>query len=57
MLCREAALWLEQVEGAIELPMPPALPPTVFSRLGNWAALIVALVFAAAAIAIRRRAR
>ncbi len=43
--------------GAIEMPMPPPLPPTLFSRLGNWAALIVALCFLAAAIAIRRRPR
>jgi len=46
-----------ETAGAIEVPMPPALPPTLFSRLGNFAALIVAFGFAAAAIAIRRRAR
>ena len=46
-----------ETAGAIEMPMPPALPPTVFSRLGNWAALIVAFAFLAAAIAIRRRGR
>ena len=46
-----------ETAGAIELPMPPALPPTLFSRLGNLAALIVALAFVAAAIAIRRSAR
>jgi len=46
-----------ETAGAITLPMPPALPPTPFSRLGNWAALIVAVAFIAAAIAIRRRAR
>ncbi|WP_271299250.1 apolipoprotein N-acyltransferase [Sphingomonas sp. CV7422] len=46
-----------ETAGAIELPMPTPLPPTLFSRLGNWAALIVALGFAVAAIAIRRSAR
>ena len=46
-----------ETAGAIEMPMPPALPPTLFSRLGNGAALIVGLGFLAAAIAIRRRAR
>ncbi|EZP54644.1 apolipoprotein N-acyltransferase [Sphingomonas sp. RIT328] len=46
-----------ETAGAIELPMPAPLPPTLFSRLGNWAALIVALGFAVAAIAIRRSAR
>ena len=46
-----------ETAGAIELPMPSALPPTPFSRLGNWAALIVAAAFVIAAIAIRRRAR
>ena len=46
-----------ETAGAIELPMPPALPPTPFSRIGNWAALIVGLAFLIAAIAIRRRAR
>lgn len=43
--------------GAIDLPMPHALPPTLFSRLGNWWAAIVALALAALAIAFRRRAR
>jgi apolipoprotein N-acyltransferase len=44
------------VAGAIDIPIPPALPPTPFSRLGNWAALIVGLVLVAAAVAMRRRA-
>ena len=43
--------------GVLEVRMPPALPPTLFSRLGNWAALIVALAFLVAAIANRRSAR
>jgi len=43
--------------GAAELPVPPALSPTPFSRLGNWAALIVGLVLAAGAVASRRRGR
>ena len=43
--------------GVVEVRMPPALPPTLFSRLGNWAALIVALAFLVAAIANRRSAR
>ncbi|WBH18369.1 apolipoprotein N-acyltransferase [Sphingomonas radiodurans] len=41
--------------GAIEVPLPEALPPTFFSRVGNWLAGAVALLLAAAAIAIRRR--
>lgn len=43
--------------GAIEVPMPDALPPTLFSRVGNWVAGVLALLLGAAAIAIRRRAR
>jgi apolipoprotein N-acyltransferase len=43
--------------GAIDLPMPQPLPPTLFSRLGNWWAAIVALALCALAIAFRRRAR
>ncbi|CAN5346402.1 apolipoprotein N-acyltransferase [soil metagenome] len=43
--------------GAIELPMPPAKPPTLFSRAGNWMAFLIAALLAAGAIAIRRRAR
>ncbi|MGP7795886.1 apolipoprotein N-acyltransferase [Sphingomonas sp. CLY1604] len=46
-----------ETAGAITMPLPPALPPTLFSRLGNWAAVIVGLAFLAAAIAIRRRPR
>ncbi len=43
--------------GAIEAPIPPALPPTLFARLGNTLAAIVALVLIATAVAIRRRER
>ena len=43
--------------GAIEVPIPPALQPTLFSRTGNWMAAIVAALMFAAAVALRRRAR
>lgn len=43
--------------GAIDLPMPQALPPTPFARLGNWWAAIVAAMLCIAAVVIRRRAR
>ncbi len=46
-----------ETAGAIEMAMPPAFPPTPFSRIGNWAALIVALMFVIAAVAIRPRER
>lgn len=42
---------------AIEAPMPAALPPTLFARLGNWLAFLAAALLAIAAIAIRRFAR
>jgi len=44
-------------EGAIELPMPSPLPPTVFSRIGNWMAALGVAALLLAAVAIRRRAR
>jgi apolipoprotein N-acyltransferase len=44
-------------EGAIEAPLPSALPPTLFSRLGNWLALVVGLLSVVLAIAFRRFAR
>lgn len=44
-------------EGAAEAPMPRPLPPTPFSRLGNWMAAIVAALFLMIAIAIRRARR
>jgi apolipoprotein N-acyltransferase len=43
--------------GAIELPLPTPLPPTLFARLGNWMAAFVALGMLSLAIAIRRRRR
>jgi len=46
-----------ETAGAVELPIPPALPPTLFSRLGNALAAITALALFAIAIAIRRRTR
>lgn len=46
-----------QRAGRIELPIPAALPPTPFSRIGNLAAALLAAVLLAGAIALRRRAR
>ena len=43
--------------GAIEAPVPPALPPTLFARVGNAMAAIVGLALFAAGVAIRRRRR
>ncbi len=40
--------------GAVEVPMPVAHAPTPFARIGNWAALIVALLLLAAARLVRR---
>ncbi len=42
---------------AIEAPMPEALPPTLFARLGNLTAALVAALLLAIAIAFRRFAR
>ncbi|WP_336297138.1 apolipoprotein N-acyltransferase [Sphingomonas sp. 7/4-4] len=44
-------------EGAIELAMPRPLPPTLFARLGNWLAFLVAGAFYLFAIAFRRLGR
>ncbi|KQN25056.1 acyltransferase [Sphingomonas sp. Leaf33] len=41
--------------GAIDVAIPPAHAPTPFSRIGNWAALVVALLLLAAARILRRR--
>ncbi|RYD50263.1 MAG: apolipoprotein N-acyltransferase, partial [Sphingomonadales bacterium] len=43
--------------GAIEVPLPAPLPPTLFARLGNWLAIAIALLFFASAVALRRRNR
>ena len=43
--------------GAAEAPIPRAHPPTVFARMGNAMALIVALLLALPAVAFRRTAR
>lgn len=42
---------------AIEAPMPAALPPTLFARVGNLAAALIAALLLAIAIAFRRFAR
>ncbi len=44
-------------EGAIEVPIPPAHPPTLFAMLGNWMAALVAAAMLALAVAIRQRPR
>ncbi|WP_294338028.1 apolipoprotein N-acyltransferase [uncultured Sphingomonas sp.] len=43
------------VAGAIDVPVPPAHAPTPFSRIGNWAALGVALLLLVTARILRRR--
>ncbi|GAA0734457.1 apolipoprotein N-acyltransferase [Sphingomonas japonica] len=46
-----------ETSGAVEARIPRPLPPTPFSRIGNWAAAIVAALLLAGAVAIRRRGR
>ncbi len=46
-----------ETAGAVEVPLPDALPPTLFSRVGNLMAAFVAAALFAIAIAIRRRRR
>ncbi len=41
--------------GAVEVPMPAAHAPTPFARIGNWAAVIVALTLLGLAVLVRRR--
>ncbi len=43
--------------GTIELPLPHAGAPTLFSRLGNWMALLVATAMLLLAVAFRRAPR
>ncbi|WP_159761249.1 apolipoprotein N-acyltransferase [Sphingomonas sp. 8AM] len=45
------------VSGAIVVPIPPAHVATLFSRLGNWMALLVGTVLTLVAFALRRRSR
>ena len=40
--------------GMVELPMPAALPPTIFARIGNWAVLLIALLLGGLAFGARR---
>jgi apolipoprotein N-acyltransferase len=46
-----------ETAGSAEAPLPAALPPTLFSRVGNMLALVVAAALAAIGVAIRRRGR
>ncbi|WP_443018092.1 apolipoprotein N-acyltransferase [Sphingomonas sp. 37zxx] len=46
-----------QTAGAAEVPMPRPLPPTLFARVGNAMAFLVAGLLLLVAIAIRRRER
>ena len=39
--------------GMMALPMPPALPATLFAHLGNWAVLLIAMLLSGVAIAAR----
>ena len=43
--------------GAIERPIPPAARPTLFARMGNAMALLIGIILALAAFALRRLAR
>lgn len=43
--------------GYIEMRVPPLAPPTLFARMGNLLSLALALLLAALAVAMRRRAR
>lgn len=44
------------VYGRIDAVVPPAAPPTLFARMGNWLALIWALAFILMAVVAKRRA-
>jgi apolipoprotein N-acyltransferase len=43
--------------GAITVPLPPALPPTLFARAGNTMAAIVAVLLFGLGVALQRRRR
>ncbi|MDO7836254.1 apolipoprotein N-acyltransferase [Sphingobium sp. HBC34] len=40
--------------GFLDAGLPPALPPTLFARLGNWAPLALMLLLLGAALALRK---
>lgn len=40
--------------GFLDSALPPALPPTLFARIGNWAAIAITVLLLAGAIAMRR---
>lgn len=42
------------VEGAVEVPLPAPLPPTLFSKFGNWLALATFAVLLLLGVAFRR---
>jgi apolipoprotein N-acyltransferase len=46
-----------RTRGVIDVPLPDALPATLFSRTGNWMTLILAALLATLALAARRFAR
>ena len=43
--------------GALEMPQPQPLPPTLFARAGQWMSVLTGLLLVLAAVALRRRAR
>jgi apolipoprotein N-acyltransferase len=43
----------EDSMGMMALPLPTALPPTLFAHLGNWAVLLIALLLGGVAFAAR----
>ena len=42
-------------QGAIDLPLPAALPPTLYSKAGDWPALVLLTLLTLGLIATRRR--
>lgn len=46
-----------RVAGAVEVPLPAPLPPTLFARFGNWLALAAFALLLLLAVAFRRFAR